>query len=273
MTEEHGVSVTRACHAARLSRAAITSRAWIRWRETPRSLLRYRLWLLKILDGVSGNATTGCGHWTMAGTTNASGGMFPTTIEPAAPDEAKGAATRAPIVVRRSADGCRLGARPHAGHALQRQGVPDARRHRRGKPHGALGVDIAVSIPASRVIAFLAQLIDIHGRPQAIRCDNGPELTSQVFTDWCKREGIEIHHIQPGKPDRNANIERFNRTYREEVLSAYLFESLTEVRDLTEEWLDRYNEIRPHDALGSLPPARYGEFVLATRNSSFELST
>lgn len=138
---------------------------------------------------------------------------------------------------------------------------------------GALGIDIAVSIPASRVIAFLEQLIDMHGRPQAIRCDNGPELTSQVFTDWCRREGIEPRHIQPGKPDQNAYIERFNRTYREEVLSAHLFESLTEVRDLTEEWLDRYNQIRPHDALGSLPPARYRELMLATRTSSFELST
>ena len=94
-----------------------------------------------------------------------------------------------------------------------------------------------------------------------------------MFTDWCKQQGIEPRHIQPGKPDQNAYIERFNRTYREEVLSAYLFESLTEVRDLTEEWLDRYNEIRPHDALGSLPPARFRELVLPTRNSSFELST
>lgn len=138
---------------------------------------------------------------------------------------------------------------------------------------GALGIDIGVSIPASRVIAFLAQLIDMHGRPQAIRCDNGPELTSQVFSDWCSQQGIELRYIQPGRPDQNAYIERFNRTYREEVLSAYLFESLTEVRDLTDEWLDRYNEIRPHDALGSLPPARYRELILATRNSSFELST
>ena len=138
---------------------------------------------------------------------------------------------------------------------------------------GALGIDIAVSIPASRVVAFLEQLIDMHGRPKAVRCDNGPELTSQVFTDWCGQQGIKTRYIEPGKPDQNAYIERFNRTYRDEVLSAYLFESLTEVRDLTEEWLDRYNEIRPHDALGSLPPARYRELLLATWNSSFELST
>jgi putative transposase len=60
-----------------------------------------------------------------------------------------------------------------------------------------------------------------------------------------------------------AYIEHFNRTYREEVLSAYLFDSLDEVREITAEWLERYNEIRPHDALGSLLPARYREQLIA----------
>jgi putative transposase len=128
---------------------------------------------------------------------------------------------------------------------------------------GALGIEVAVSIPAARVSAFLAQMIDLHGRPSAIRCDYGPELTSQTFTDWCREQDIELRFIQPGKPDQNAYIERFNRTYREEVLSAHLFDSLDEVREITADWLIRYNEIRPHDALGSLPPARYRERLLA----------
>jgi putative transposase len=72
----------------------------------------------------------------------------------------------------------------------------------------------------------------------------GPELTSQTFTDWCKQQDIELRFIQPGKPDQNAYIERFNRTYCEEVLSAYLFDSIDEVRDITVEWIERYNEIR-----------------------------
>lgn len=128
---------------------------------------------------------------------------------------------------------------------------------------GALGIEAAVSIPAVRVVRLLGQLIELHGKPSAIRCDNGPELTSQVFMDWCGERDIEIRYIQPGKPDQNAFIERFNRTYRNEVLDVYLFHSIAEVQEITDAWLERYNEIRPHDALGSLPPARYREQVLA----------
>jgi putative transposase len=52
-------------------------------------------------------------------------------------------------------------------------------------------------------------------------------------------------------------IERFNRTYRTEVLNAYVFESLDQVREISAEWLQSYNEERPHDALAGLPPAKY----------------
>ena len=94
-------------------------------------------------------------------------------------------------------------------------------------------------------------------------------LTSQAFTTWCKEQDIELRFSQPGKPDQNAYIECFNRTYREEVPSAYLFDSLEEVREITAEWLERYNEITPHDALGSLPPARYRERLLAAETPAW----
>lgn len=129
---------------------------------------------------------------------------------------------------------------------------------------GGLGIEAAVSIPGMRVIRVLEQLIEVNGKPSAFRCDNGPEFTSQLFMDWCRERDIEILYIQPGKPDQNAFIERFNRTYRNEVLDVYLFHSIVEVQEITDPWLERYNEIRPHDALGSLPPARYREQVLAT---------
>ena len=98
----------------------------------------------------------------------------------------------------------------------------------------ALGIEVAHSIPSLRVIRVMEQLIELYGKPQALRLDNGSELTSIAFTEWCTSEGIELRFIQPGKPDQNAYIERFNRTYRDEVLDAYLFESIDQVRAITE---------------------------------------
>lgn len=118
----------------------------------------------------------------------------------------------------------------------------------------ALGIVIDTSIPSGRVVRALEQIGSMRGLPEAIRCDNGPELTSGVLKEWCEERGVELRFIQPGKPNQNAYIERFNRTYREEVLNAYLFESLDEVRQITEKWLEVYNEQRPHDALGKIPP-------------------
>jgi len=112
----------------------------------------------------------------------------------------------------------------------------------------------------------------VEGLPGAIRCDNGPELTSQSFVDWCREHGIEILYIQPGKPVQNAYIERFNRTFREEVLDAYLFEGLEQVQDMANDWLGGYNEQRPHESLGGLPPSVFREKV-TSRSSTLKLST
>ena len=78
------------------------------------------------------------------------------------------------------------------------------------------GLEIAMglSLPGRRVARELDQLVAVHGCPSAIRVDNGPEFTGQTFVDWCTAHGVAIHYIQPGKPDQNAYIERFNRTYR-----------------------------------------------------------
>jgi len=120
-----------------------------------------------------------------------------------------------------------------------------------------LAIEIDTSLPAERVVRVLEQVVAWRGRPQAIRLDNGPELIADRFMTWCGERGIELRYIQPGKPDQNAYIERFNRTYRTEVLSAYVFESLEQVREISAEWLQSYNEERPHDALAGLPPATY----------------
>ena len=77
-------------------------------------------------------------------------------------------------------------------------------------------------------------------------------LTHQALQD-----AVDRLFIQPGRPMQNGLIERFNRTYRQEVLNCYVFETLGEVRRMTAEWINRYNEERPHEALGDLPPRRY----------------
>jgi putative transposase len=98
--------------------------------------------------------------------------------------------------------------------------------------------------------------------------DNGPELISVLLADWAEKNGVALEFIQPGKPTQNSYIERFNKTYREEVLDFYLFKSLMEVKEITENWLRQYNEERPHESLGDLTPA---EFLV--KNSPKEVST
>lgn len=134
-----------------------------------------------------------------------------------------------------------------------------------------LAIEVDTSLPAERVIRVLEQVVSWRGRPHAIRLDNGPELLADRFVDWCAAHAIELRYIQPGKPEQNAFIERFNRTYRTEVLNAYVFESLDQVREISAEWLQSYNDERPHDALAGLPPATY-RAQLEARSSPFEVS-
>lgn len=118
-----------------------------------------------------------------------------------------------------------------------------------------LTIEIGSSISSRRVTRALEQIIDWRGKPLSVRVDNGPEFTSHHFELWCKDQGISIQYTQPGKPTQNGYIERFNRSYRKEILDAYLFFSLAEVREHTGVWMDEYNNRRPHEGLGDLTPA------------------
>jgi putative transposase len=120
-----------------------------------------------------------------------------------------------------------------------------------------LGIEVDFSLPATRVVRLLAHLVEQHGRPKKLRCDNGPEFISAALVEWCEAHRIELHWIQPGKPTQNAYVERFNGSFRREVLDAYLFTTLRQVRQLLAEWMHDYNTLRPHQALGFLTPMEF----------------
>ena len=118
----------------------------------------------------------------------------------------------------------------------------------------ALTVEIDFSLPAGRVIRSLNQLIECRGKPVQIRCDNGPEYISNVFKDWAEQKVITISYIEPGNPQQNAYVERFNRTMRYDWLNQELFDNLDQVRTQADAWLYHYNNERPHMGNGGFTP-------------------
>jgi len=95
------------------------------------------------------------------------------------------------------------------------------------------------------------------GYPLKLRMDNGPELVSLTLVQWAEEHSVALEFIKPGKPTQNTFIERFNRTYRTEILDFYLFRTLNEARKITESWLNEYNSERPHESLNNLTPEEY----------------
>lgn len=120
-------------------------------------------------------------------------------------------------------------------------------------------LEVGLSMGSQRVVQTLEQVIAQRGKPKKIRVDNGPEFTGHHFTDYCHQNGIEIAYIQPGKPTQNAYIERFNRSYRTEVLDAYLFRTIQEVKQITYKWVEDYNHIRPHESLNNQSPIEFAK--------------
>lgn len=121
----------------------------------------------------------------------------------------------------------------------------------------ALAIEIDLSLPAARVIRVLERVVAWRGYPKKLRMDNGPEFISTALAEWAEEHCIELDFIEPGKPTQNSFIERFNRTYRDEVLNMYVFKTLNEARELTQNWITQYNNERPHDSLMDLTPWEY----------------
>ena len=115
-------------------------------------------------------------------------------------------------------------------------------------------MDFGISLPTQRIIRSLQQVIEWRGKPLALRCDNGPEFVSHELIDWATKEHITLLYIQPGRPTQNAYIERFNRTARQELLELNLFEDIEHAQLLATQWQWTYNNIRPHSAIGGIPP-------------------
>ena len=117
-----------------------------------------------------------------------------------------------------------------------------------------LGIEVDLSLPAARVIRALEQIIEWRGHPKVIRCDNGPEYISGALKSWAEQRNIRIQYIQPGKPQQNAYIERYNRTVRYAWLARTLFDTIGEVQNMATRWLWTYNHERPNMALGGITP-------------------
>ena len=120
-----------------------------------------------------------------------------------------------------------------------------------------LGIRIGFNMPARLVIQAVEQIIELHGKPKRIRTDNGPEFRSKLFQKWLFNNDIAWSRIQKGKPQQNAIVERFNKTYREDVLDANIIMNIAQANEITQIWVKDYNNERPHQSLNYQTPSSY----------------
>lgn len=120
-----------------------------------------------------------------------------------------------------------------------------------------LAIDVAGSIRSSRVIEVLSRLMSIHGVPEYLRSDNGPEFVSHALLEWATNNSLELALIEPGKPWQNGTNESFNGKFRDECLSAEWFRSRIEAKVVIEDWRIHYNNVRPHSSLNYQTPSEF----------------
>lgn len=121
----------------------------------------------------------------------------------------------------------------------------------------AVGCHVDRSIGANDLIRVLDGLFRAHGRPEILRSDNGREFIATVLQDWLAGQGVKTAYIEKGSPQQNPFVERFNGTMRDELLNGEEFTGLLEARAVINDWLDEYNQRRPHRGLGMLTPSDY----------------
>src|SRR5437667_1744850 len=131
-----------------------------------------------------------------------------------------------------------------------------------------LALEVDTSFASRRVTRVLEAIVAERGQPLAIRCDNGPELTSRHFLAWGVERQIELVHIQPGKPTQNAHVESFHGRLREECLNVSWFQNLFDARRKIAAWKIEYNEERPHSSLGYRTPQEFATAMRAAEAGS-----
>ena len=105
------------------------------------------------------------------------------------------------------------------------------------------------------VLHCLTDLFIMHGSPEHIRSDNGPEFTAKTVREWLVRAGVKTLFIEPGSPWENGYNESFNGKLRDELLNREIFYTLKEAKVMIERWRQHYNTVRPHSSLQYRPPA------------------
>jgi putative transposase len=118
-------------------------------------------------------------------------------------------------------------------------------------------IEVARSLPGQRVVSVLNRLAFIHGKPEVIILDNGPEMISKALDQWAYENGVKLHFIDPGKPTQNGFIESFNGKFRDECLNSHWFRDLADARVKIRAWRDEYNNDRPHSSIGNLTPREF----------------
>ncbi len=121
----------------------------------------------------------------------------------------------------------------------------------------ALAIEVERSITGEDVVDVLAYLFEVHGEPEFIRSDKGPEYVAEAVRGWLRESGVGTLFIEPGSPWENGHIESFNGRFRDELLNLELFTGLTEAKVLTERHRVYYNLDRPPSSLGYLSPAEF----------------
>jgi putative transposase len=138
--------------------------------------------------------------------------------------------------------------------------------------HECLAIDVAGSIRSGRVIEVLSKLVSVHGTPQHLRSDNGPEFVSRAVLKWLTQANIDTAHIDPGKPWQNGTNESFNGKFRDECLSMEWFRNRIDAKITIEQFRRQYNEVRPHSSLGQMTPVEFKQKLSSTKNPELAIS-